>query len=458
MEVEHIGGEATLTRAREDYRISDRDGLRQRRAFDEEDAPPVDVGLDAHREEKSIVTQCYNVGNTLNCCIVPLKKKMNNAVFRFRFEEEDTPSSTVGVGSDVLREDKSHGSDAHNSQRGKRQTEAEPPFLNRGNLQLNSGKGDPFLPVELRAPTSFVPVRTGERGLESCREYTAAEKYSQALDILQSGALVQLKHGQAAATAASYSVLNGIPTAVVADLIMVLTSSNLDYVRTIYKAFPRIPIPQDLEGDDDDEMHKLSEALAAARILIDPFKDALVWKFPPKISPKPLGQIIQVQCITADIMVKKMAIHRGGRHSAWDFLSEKMKWEWHGAWESCRYEQLEWSIEFRAPQNGSPQLHDMLAEYLYSESPEMDMAKVSSHFVRGEDSTKFASVLVNFMGKCYPGEDDVAIARGVLLYLSQGNLKEANNLVDNVKLQLNEKQLELPKTDLIQFIEYLLQT
>lgn len=43
-------------------------------------------------------------------------------------------------------------------------------------------------------------------------------------------------------------------------------------------------------------------------------------------------------------------------------------------------------------------------------------------------------------------------------YLSQGNLKEANNLVDNVKLQLNEKQLELPKTDLIQFIEYLLQT
>lgn len=27
------------------------------------------------------------------------------------------------------------------------------------------------------------------------------------------------------------------------------------------------------------------------------------------------------------------------------------------------------------------------------------MAKVSSHFVRGEDSTKFASVLVNFMGK-----------------------------------------------------------
>lgn len=50
---------------------------------------------------------------------------------------------------------------------------------------------------------------------------------------------------------------------------MVLTSSNLDYVRTIYKAFPRIPIPQDLEGDDDDEMHKLSEALAAARVRVE---------------------------------------------------------------------------------------------------------------------------------------------------------------------------------------------
>ncbi|URE35811.1 hypothetical protein MUK42_06716 [Musa troglodytarum] len=86
-----------------------------------------------------------------------------------------------------------------------------------------------------------------------------------------------------------------------------------------------------------------------------------------------------------------------------------------------------------------------------------DMTKVSSHFVRGNDPEKFASVLVNFMGKCYPGEDDMAIARAVMLYLSQGNLRDANNLMDELNKQLEHKQLELPDSDLIQFIKYLLQ-
>lgn len=33
---------------------------------------------------------------------------------------------------------------------------------------------------------------------------------------------------------------------------------------------------------------------------------------------------------------------------------------------SCR-----WSAEFGAPRSGSPELHIMLAEYIYSESPEV---------------------------------------------------------------------------------------
>ncbi|KAF8394862.1 hypothetical protein HHK36_018799 [Tetracentron sinense] len=74
-----------------------------------------------------------------------------------------------------------------------------------------------------------------------------------------------------------------------------------------------------------------------------------------------------------------------------------------------------WSADFGAPRNGSPEIHDMLAEYVYSESLELDMAKVSFHFVRGNHPKKFASTLVNFMGKCYPGEDDLFIARAVLM-------------------------------------------
>ena len=32
---------------------------------------------------------------------------------------------------------------------------------------------------------------------------------------------------------------------------------------------------------------------------------------------------------------------------------------------------LRWSAEFGAPRNGSPEIHVMLAEYIYSESPEV---------------------------------------------------------------------------------------
>lgn len=32
---------------------------------------------------------------------------------------------------------------------------------------------------------------------------------------------------------------------------------------------------------------------------------------------------------------------------------------------------VRWSMEFGAPKTGSPELHVMLAEYMYSESPEM---------------------------------------------------------------------------------------
>ncbi|KAF5186291.1 golgi-to-ER traffic-like protein [Thalictrum thalictroides] len=74
-----------------------------------------------------------------------------------------------------------------------------------------------------------------------------------------------------------------------------------------------------------------------------------------------------------------------------------------------------WSAEFGGLRNGSPELHNLIAEYIYSESPELDMARVSAYFVRGDDPKKFASALVNFMGKCYPSEDDVAIARAILL-------------------------------------------
>ncbi|XP_021295866.1 Golgi to ER traffic protein 4 homolog isoform X3 [Herrania umbratica] len=169
----------------------------------------------------------------------------------------------------------------------------------------------------------------------------------------------------------------------------------LDRVRKIYKMFPQIPVPSNL-GDDDD-VQELAEALGAAKTRVE---------------------------------------------GCSSFLRAAIKW----------------SAEFGAPRNGDPQLHVMLAEYIYSESPELDMARVSYHFVRGNNPKKFASTLVNFMGKCYPGEDDIVIARAVLMYLSMGNLRDANYLMDELKRQVTSQELDFPQSDLVQFITFLLQT
>jgi len=43
-------------------------------------------------------------------------------------------------------------------------------------------------------------------------------------------------------------------------------------------------------------------------------------------------------------------------------------------------------------------------------------------------------------------------------YLSLGNLKDANILVDEIKKQIQSTEVEFPKTNLMQFINFLLQT
>ncbi|KAA8539355.1 hypothetical protein F0562_026047 [Nyssa sinensis] len=223
--------------------------------------------------------------------------------------------------------------------------------------------------------------------------YISAERYSEALDILQSGACIQLDHGQI--TCGSELAVLFVETLVKGNF--PFDDDTIDRVRKIYKKFPRIPVPQHLDLGADDDMQQLSEALGAAKIRVE---------------------------------------------GCSSFLKAAIKW----------------SAEFGAPRNGSPELHEMLAEYIFSESPEVDMTRVSYHFIRGQNPKKFASTLVNFMGKCYPGEDDLAIARAILMYLSVGNLRDANYLMDEVKKQTESKQLDFLKSDLIRFINYLLQT
>uniref|UniRef100_A0A0E0BXJ6 Golgi to ER traffic protein 4 homolog n=2 Tax=Oryza TaxID=4527 RepID=A0A0E0BXJ6_9ORYZ len=221
--------------------------------------------------------------------------------------------------------------------------------------------------------------------------YIAAQKYLEALDILQSGALVQLKHGQV--TCGGELAIMFVDTLVKAAL--PYNEETFDRIRKMYDAFPRISVPHFLGDDYDDDGQKLSEAISAA-----------------KVRSESCSSFLRA-AIRAEILCLFNC------YSLMPLWFAKVRVD-------CRWMQ--------------------------------DMTKVSSHFVRGNDPKKFASMLANFMGKCYPGEDDTAIARGVLMYLSQGNLRDANLLMDELKDQLKSADLEIPKTDLIQFIKYLLPT
>ncbi|KAK8574503.1 hypothetical protein V6N12_062193 [Hibiscus sabdariffa] len=264
--------------------------------------------------------------------------------------------------------------------------------------------------------------------------YVSAQRYSEALDLLHSGACLQLKHGE---------VICGSELAVMFVDALVkgkfpCDKEILDRIQKIYKLFPQIPLPSNFDVGDD--VQQLNEAIGEAKT--------------------------RLQCCSS-------------------FLKAAIKW----------------SAEFGDQKNGDPQLHTMLAEYIYSESPEVvvtrvakrspicgrllcqekhprrtafdDMAKVSYHFVRGNNVEKFATNLVNFMSKCYPGEDDIAIARAVLIhklcaneeklllhgrYLSLGNLQDANSLMDELRKQVQSQEIDFPVSDLIQFINLLLLT
>ncbi|KAF3433857.1 hypothetical protein FNV43_RR24960 [Rhamnella rubrinervis] len=223
--------------------------------------------------------------------------------------------------------------------------------------------------------------------------YVSAQRYSEALDILHSGACIQLEHGQ---------VICGAELAVL--FVEALVKGKvpydveiLDRAREIYERFPKVPMALNLAEDDDDDIKQLSEAMGEAKTRVE---------------------------------------------GCSSFLKAAIKW----------------SAEFGAPKNGSPELNVMLAEYIYSESPEVDIARVSYYFVRGNNPQKFASVLVNFMSKCYPGEDDLAIARAILMYLSLSNLRDANQLFDEIKKQVENQRRDFVESDLIQYITYLLET
>lgn len=226
--------------------------------------------------------------------------------------------------------------------------------------------------------------------------YMHAKKHKEASELLNSGAVAMLKHGEV--TCGTELALLLIQTFHVAKT--PFDSSTLDQIREIYNAYPRASsTDQKLSGDKGASYSdtEASEAAVIARTRVE---------------------------------------------GCTSFLRAALKW----------------STETGGFSRGAPELHDMLGEYIWTEAPTPEMTKVSQHFVRGNHPETFAKVVVDCMDKCYSGEADLVVARAILLYLSLGNLRDANRLWDSVKQTLSDNFQELPDTPLLQFIKFLLLT
>ncbi|PIN11085.1 hypothetical protein CDL12_16316 [Handroanthus impetiginosus] len=91
--------------------------------------------------------------------------------------------------------------------------------------------------------------------------YISSDRYSEALDIFQSGACIQLENGQV--TCGAELAVLFVETLVKGKFLY--DENTLDRIRKIYRNFPRISVPQNLDLADDEDMQQLAEALSAAK-------------------------------------------------------------------------------------------------------------------------------------------------------------------------------------------------
>ncbi|KAL3685838.1 hypothetical protein R1sor_003860 [Riccia sorocarpa] len=217
--------------------------------------------------------------------------------------------------------------------------------------------------------------------------FMAGKKYDEAMELLQNGACVQLKHGQVTCGAELAVLLietsgkAGVP----------YNSETLERIVAIYKEFPQVDGGPVRTGPEEGN---ISEETVEARTRVE-------------------------GCAS--------------------FLKAAIKW----------------SIESGGHSKGAPELHKMLAEYIWTQSPFPELGKASVHFLRGNCPEAFASAVVDCMNKCYAGEADLVVARAVLQYCVLGNLRDANILFNRVRDTCGDK---LPDRPLLHFIKFLLQT
>ncbi|CAI5508645.1 unnamed protein product, partial [Closterium sp. Naga37s-1] len=216
--------------------------------------------------------------------------------------------------------------------------------------------------------------------------YSSQFKYEDAMALLQSGACVQLEHGQVT----SGGELALLLTDLLSSTETPCWEDSLERITAVYTSFPRSTDPSGLLPGESEE---------AARLRVDGCKRflraALKWsaQFPemlsapssPQAQAKPSSPTASSPAALASL--------------------------------------------------GSPAIHLMLAHCLSSQLPphKRDYAAAFFHFVYSDDPALFAHSLAEYAQQCYLGERDLVIARAVLQCLAAGRLQQGKQLWHDLK-------------------------
>ncbi|GBG89679.1 hypothetical protein CBR_g49532 [Chara braunii] len=240
----------------------------------------------------------------------------------------------------------------------------------------------------------------------------AQQKFDQAIELTESGAKLQLRHGQVLCGAELALLL--VETFLKAEV--KFSPEALARIRDVFECFPRE-----------------QEETAAEWVILD------------RDSPETQGEPSNERTEAEKAEAERAAIAKSRVEGCSAFLKQALKW----------------SKLSGGPNMGAPEIHDMLAEYVWTQSPSPSLSTVSRHFIWGSRPEAFASALIDVMKASHLHEADLVVTRGVLQYLAVGKLWDATQLLDEVRHRCcNNIQDDdapwLPDSPLMHFNRFLL--
>lgn len=99
------------------------------------------------------------------------------------------------------------------------------------------------------------------------------------------------------------------------------------------------------------------------------------------------------------------------------------------------------SVSGTKPARSLPELHNLLAQYLWDTVGWQALGVISTHFVRGDDPEKFAQVLATCAKRGDDSEADLFCARAVLQSLAVGRVDNAKGVLKSYPVAMGNPGL-----------------